>query len=134
MLTCGEYPCEKYNDIEAYDSFITHRNQLKDMEKAKRIGMKQYNLELEEKAEILQHLLADYNDGRRKSFFCIAANLLELQELKDVMKQISNKASSDSLSIKEKAAIAAGLFQSTAKQRSIVLKLNKKPSKNSGPL
>ena len=126
---CEDYPCQKYNDIEAFDSFITHRNQLKDMEKAQRIGIKQYNSELEEKADILQHLLANYNDGRRKGFFCIAVNLLELKEIKDVVEQITIKTSSDSLSIKEKAAIAAGLFQSMAEQRSIVLKLIKKPAK-----
>ncbi len=128
---CEEYPCEKYNDIETFDSFITHRNQLKDMEKAQRTGIEQYNLELEEKAGILRSLLANYNDGRRKTFFCIAVNLLELQELKDAMEQISIKTSSGNLSIKEKAAIVTGLFQTVAESRSIVLKLNKKPSKNS---
>ncbi len=131
---CEEYPCEKYKGIEAFDSFITHRNQLKDLEKAQMIGMEQYNSELEEKADILQSLLANYNDGRHKGFFCIAVNLLELQEIKDVMEQISIKTSSTNLSIKEKATIAAGLFQSMAEQRTIVLKLNRKPSKNSTSL
>ena len=131
---CEEYPCEKYKGIETFDSFITHRNQLKNMEKAQRTGIEQYNLELEEKAGILRSLLANYNDGRRKTFFCIAVNLLELQELKDVMHKISIKTSSGNLSIKEKAAIVTGLFQTVAESRSIVLKLNKKPSKNSSSL
>jgi hypothetical protein len=131
---CEKYPCEKYKDIDVFDSFITHRNQLKDIEKAQRIGIKQYNWELEEKADILQNLLANYNDGRSKSFFCIAINLLELQEIKDVMEQISIKTSSVNLSIKEKASIAIELFQSIAKLQFIVLKLNKKLSKNRSSL
>lgn len=126
---CKEYPCEKYDDIEVFDSFITHRNQLKDMGKMQRIGAKQYNRELEEKVEILQYLLTNYNDGRRKGFFFIAVNLLELQEIRDVMKQISAETSSDGLLIKEKAIIAVRLFQEMAEQRSILLKLNKKSSK-----
>lgn len=130
---CSEYPCERYKNIELYDSFVPHRNQLKDMAKAQRMGIKQYNSELEQKSEILQHLLANYNDGRRKSFFCIAIYLLELQQIKDVMEQISIKASSNERSPKEKAAIAVEVFQSVAEQHAVVLKFNKKPSKIKDP-
>lgn len=96
------------------------------------INLKTYS-ELEQKSVILQHLLANYNDGRRKSFFCIAVYLLELQQIKDVMEQISIKASSDNISLKEQATIAVELFQSVAKQQAIVLKFNKKPSKKKDP-
>jgi hypothetical protein len=130
---CGEYPCEKYDNTEAFDSFITHRNQIKDMEKAQRIGMEQYHSDLGKKAEILRQLLANYNDGRHKSFFCIAANLLEVQDLKAVMEQILLETCAGNLSMKEKAAIAERLFQSLAEQQSVVLKLHKKPSKSSMP-
>jgi hypothetical protein len=131
---CGEYPCEKYDNTEAFDSFITHRNQLKDMEKAQKTGMEQYHSDLHKKAEILRYLLLDYNDGRHKSFFCIAVNLLEIQDLNAVMEQISHETCGGNLSIKEKSAVAARLLQSVAEQRSVVLKLNKKPSKSSTPL
>lgn len=45
---CSEYPCDKYNGIEEFDSFITHRHQLKDMEKVKSIGIGSYHTELSE--------------------------------------------------------------------------------------
>ncbi len=50
------------------------------MEKAKRIGIEQYNLEQQEKKQILSCLLSGYNDGRKKTFFCVAVNLLGLSE------------------------------------------------------
>lgn len=131
---CREYPCEKYDNTEAFDSFITHRNQLKDMEKAQKTGMEQYHSDLHKKAEILRYLLLDYNDGRHKSFFCIAVNLLVIQDLNAVMEQILHETCGGNLSIKEKSAVAARLLQSVAEQRSVVLKLNKKPSKSSTPL
>lgn len=67
---CGEYPCEKYDSVMEYDSFLPHRNMRRDMERAKSGGMEVYQAELEEKAEILQELLDNYNDGRRKTFSC----------------------------------------------------------------
>ncbi|MGE5626753.1 MAG: DUF3795 domain-containing protein [Solirubrobacterales bacterium] len=126
---CNEYPCEKYNYIETFDSFITHRNQLKDLAKVKKMGIGPYQIELAEKIEILKYLLGNYNDGRRKSFFCIAVNLLELEDVKIVLEQIEAETKSGILTLKEKAAIAVKLFQSMAESRNIVLKLNKKTSK-----
>ena len=66
---CEEYPCGRYEHIDDYDSFITHQHRKSDLEKAEHIGMSAYNQEQEEKAEILEVLLSDYNDGRRKTFY-----------------------------------------------------------------
>lgn len=66
---CEGYPCEKYEHVDGFDSFITHRRQKGDLEKAQRIGIAAYNAEQSEKAQILQNLLDNFNDGRRKNFF-----------------------------------------------------------------
>ena len=66
---CSEYPCEKYDHIDDFDSFITHRNQKSDMEKAKRLGIDAYNAEQTEKAKILGIFLSKYNDGRKRHSF-----------------------------------------------------------------
>ncbi len=126
---CEEYPCEKYDGIDEFDSFITHRNQLKDFEKVRRIGIHAYQAELDEKIGILRYLLDHYNDGRRKNFFCIAVNLLELHDIKPVMAQLATEADEDRFTLKERAALAASLFQAAAAERDIVLKLNKKSAK-----
>ena len=81
---CGEFPCERYDRIDEYDSFITHRNRRKDMERFQKIGSEAYHSEQVQKAEILSFLLKNYNDGRRKSFFCLAVNLLDLEDIKAV--------------------------------------------------
>lgn len=50
---------------------------------ARKIGVCAYNREQAEKVQILNQLLEHYNDGRRKTFFCLAVNLLELSELRE---------------------------------------------------
>lgn len=126
---CESYPCEKYDDITRYDSFITHRRQIIDMEKAKAIGAEIYTVELCKKVKILKHLLENYNDGRRKTFFCLAVNLLEISDIHSVVEQIENETTNDN-SLREKALIAVSHFEDTARQKGIVIKLNKKPSKS----
>jgi hypothetical protein len=128
---CPEYPCRRYKgiDIEEYDSFITHQRQLRDIERAQKIGIKAYIEEQAQKAGILQTLLSNYNDGRRKSFYCVAINLLPLQDIEAVMKQIVENTSFNNLTVKEKAEKAASLFQDIAVRQGLVLKLRKKPVK-----
>ena len=79
---CDEYPCSKYDGEGERDSFITHRNILHDAKKAKKIGIEAYKAELDEKIGLLKILLENYDDGRRKSFYCLAVNLLELPDVK----------------------------------------------------
>ncbi|MEA4822706.1 MAG: DUF3795 domain-containing protein [Clostridiaceae bacterium] len=123
---CSEYPCTKYNAITEFDSFITHRNQIIDLEKAKSKGMSVYLAKLEQKATILKYLLENYDDGRRKTFFCLAVNLLELSDVKTVIKNLETDISL-AAARKEKALVAVTYFEGMAKQNGITLKMNQKP-------
>ncbi len=123
---CGEFPCGKYEGVDAFDSFITHKNQMSDIEKFKEIGMDAYNDEQSGKSEILKLLLSEYNDGRKKTFFCVAVNLLELKDIKEIMGQLSVIEGKERLSVKERAAYAEKLFKETASKQNVELKLRKK--------
>jgi len=122
---CAEYPCKKYDNADATDSFISQINQRKDMEKAKRLGIDGYRAELDEKVRILRDLLGSYNDGRHKSFFCVAVNLLELSDIKSVMERLAVETTTDN-TVKEKSAAAVRLFECMADRRNMSLKLRKK--------
>jgi hypothetical protein len=120
---CNEFPCKKYDGADKADSFITHLNQFRDMEKARGGGIDAYIYELNEKVRMLEQLLADYDDGRRKSLFCLAVNLLETEDIRRVLEQLR---SDTDMPRKEKAAFAASLLQAAAEQRNITLKLRKR--------
>lgn len=123
---CNEYPCEKYLHIDEFDSFISHQNQKIDMERAKEIGMDAYNSEQTEKIKMLKHFLSNYNDGRRKTFFCVAINLLDLHDIKKIMRQISRIPDFDNRPLKEKSAYVVGLLQDIAEAKNLELKIRKK--------
>lgn len=124
---CTEFPCGHYVGIDTFDSFITHKNQLADIEKARHMGLAAYQAEQRKKQEILRFLLETCNDGRRKSFFALAVNLLELEELQAAMEQLA--AEPEELPLKERAVHAAALLQAAASRRGIELKLRKKPGR-----
>ena len=120
---CECFPCKKYDGVDLSDSFVTHQNQFRDMEKAKR-NLNAYEAELNAKVKLLETLLCDYNDGRKKSFFCLAVNLLELEDVRCVMIQIEAQTKPDD-PVKEKAAVAQRLFQHMANEQNITLKLRR---------
>ena len=107
----------------AFPVSYTH---LSDMERARQLGIEAYNAEQVEKTKILDILLSDFNDGRKKTLFCTAVSLLDLRELQAVLRQIENRADLDTLTLKEKSAFAAGLLQEAAAKNNIELKLRKK--------
>lgn len=125
---CPEFPCSQFDGAEDYDSFITHQRQLSHINHAKEIGLEAYNQELTRKSKILDTLLAEYNDGRRKSFYCVAVNLLPLPKIETIMEEIANDLSLHALPLKDKAAYVVALFENDASQEGLVLKLRKKLS------
>jgi len=122
---CSEYPCNRYNGPCKADSFISYRNVVSDFIKADKYGLEQYIISLNDKMRILEYLISNYNDGRSKSFYCLAVNLIDLSDLNNIMEQIDRQIKFQDIDIKSKAKLAADLFYSTANKRNIVLKLIK---------
>lgn len=70
--------------------------------------------------------LQNCNDGRKKNFFIVAVNLLELEDVRNVTGHIKSAGKFGELLSKEKAAYVTGQFQKAADKQGIVLKLRKK--------
>ena len=78
------------------------------------------------KKKILDILLSGYNDGRKKTLFCVAVNLLNLQELKEALREIESRPDMEILTLKEKSTFAAGVLSEIASRRKVDLKLHRK--------
>ena len=124
---CPEYPWSRYEGFDDGDSFVPHRNRQQDIARARELGVDAYLARLEEKRTILEDLLANYNDGRRKTFFNTAVYLLPLEDLRTVMASLDSRMGLSEQTAKERALAAVGLLQAAADRRSISLKLNKRP-------
>jgi hypothetical protein len=95
------------------------------MEKAQNYGIENYKAELDEKLLILEYLLTNFNDGRRKNYYCLAVNLLDLPVLQSIHRQIVDNISGLTLSQKEKINLILPLFEAQASAQNIEIKLRK---------
>jgi len=119
---CAEYPCPKYGDqlkIER-DSFVTHKRILYNQERIKSHGIENFMLEQSRRISILQNMLASYDDGRSKSFYCLAAALLPPERLAGALAEISVDENK-----KKTAKALKSILQRYAEIEGIALSLDK---------
>lgn len=118
---CSKYPCSRYLAVNTKDSFITYQNVLNDFNTISRVGEEKFKEAMNLKIAILEKLLRDYNDGRKKNFYCIAVNLLSLDDLNEVMEKVEELKCDQ----KEKINEIVKLFHFYAKKKGISLSLRK---------
>ncbi len=86
---CSEYPCEKYDHIDDFDSFITHRNRRSDMEKAKRFGIDAYNTVQTEKAKILEIFYPTITMAVKDTLLCSRQSFWSCKNCKRYLKKLT---------------------------------------------
>lgn len=123
---CAAYPCARYDEFDAADSFVPHSRRAADSARAGEVGLDVWLALLRQKRAVLDQLLADWNDGRRKSLYCAAAYLLEPEALRRVMEALAAQSGLAAAPAKERAQAAAALLQTEADRAGISLKLNKR--------
>jgi hypothetical protein len=68
-------------------------------------------------------MLSEFNEGRSKTFYCIAATMLEIGELESVLDEA--RAKSTGLDLKAKAEVMHSLLDKIAENKGYLLKLRK---------
>jgi hypothetical protein len=107
---CAEFPCERLTGWDGGDSVVTHKNSLANLRTIKEHGIEQFVAQQRERIALLDTMLSEFDDGRSKGFFCLAATLLPLE---------------DGADLKSRAAILRRILGSAASRLGISLKLRK---------
>jgi hypothetical protein len=126
---CNEFPCSKINKWDKCDSFISHRVSLSNLRLIKKEGLNKFFTQQKKRIELLENMLENFNEGRSKSFFCLATALLTIEDveraLEESNRQILDKKI-DLKDIKSKSKILRDNLNKIAKSKSIDLKLKRK--------
>lgn len=122
--------CEKWRKHreagKIHDSFKCYQTLEQDISFIDKNGVQEFERLQKQREELLKVMLEDYNEGRSKSYYCIAATILEIEELKDALawaKQESEK--SGKTGIKEKSKLLHSILDDIALKKKYYLKLRK---------
>ena len=119
--------CEKWRKHRGFskqvDSFICYQKLEDNIAFIQKNGVNEFEKLQKTRENLLKEMLQEFNEGRSKSYYCIAATVLEIEELKEAL----TKAKEDSigLEIKSKSRILHSILDEIAERKSYYLKLRK---------
>jgi hypothetical protein len=119
--------CERWRkrrqDAKEHDSFKCYQTLEDDIEYIKKNGIQSFDEQQKIREHLLLMLLKDFNEGRSKSYYCIAVTVLDIKDLENALAEAEIK--SQSLDIKEKAKLMHSLLDDKASKRGYQLRLRK---------
>ena len=136
---CGEFPCAKFEawlgNLEQYDSFLTHQRTRPNLDSIRTHGIESFMQQQTKRMNLLKTMLENFDDGRAKSFYCIAATLLSTADLEESLHKAQEQIKQDRVKpedIKTRAKILRGLFEDCAARTGIDLRLRHKKRGSDG--
>jgi hypothetical protein len=119
--------CEKWKKHrdagEKIDSFKCYQKLEEDISFIYKNGISEYEKIQKDRGYLLKGMLKDFNEGRSKSYYCIAATVLEIEELKKALTYA--KKESTGLDMKSKSKILHSILDDIAGKKNYCLKLRK---------
>lgn len=128
---CPEFPCSKfksdaeYQQMQGSSSYPPNKKIIPNLNFIKEHGIKKFIEEQRKRIKFLETMIADFNDGRSRSFFCRAAALLDLKHLESSLDKATRKIKTDKIKqndVKNKARILKEIINEIACREGVDLK------------
>ena len=120
--------CEKWakhrESAKIVDSFKCYQKLEDDIAYIQKNGVDEFELLQKKREDLLKEMLQEFNEGRSKSYYCIAVTVMEIKELEEALAQAHKNA--DGLERNEKSRVLHGILDDIAQQKNYYLKLRKK--------
>ncbi len=119
--------CEKWKKHreagKKADSFKCYQKLEEDIAFIQRNGVAEFEKTQIVREELLKEMLREFNEGRSKSYYCIASTVLDINELEDALR----KARKDSkrIDVKDKSKLMHSIIDEIAGRKNYYLRLRK---------
>jgi hypothetical protein len=119
--------CEKWRNHrelgKLHDSFVCYQKLEDNISFVQEHGMAEFEKQQKSRERLLGEMLKEFNEGRSKSYYCIAATVLEIEDLEKSLAEARKQASE--LGPKEKARILHAILDRVADRKKYCLRLRK---------
>ena len=120
--TCEKW--KKHREVgKKYDSFKCYQKLEEDISFIQNKGISEFEKTQTQREYLLKEMLKEFNEGRSKSYYCIIATVLDIDEIKEAL--VIAKKGTDGLNIKEKSKFLYSKFDEIARKKDYILKLRK---------
>jgi len=120
--TCDKW--KKHREAgKKHDSFKCYQKLEEDIDFIQKNGVAKFEKVQKKREQLLKEILQEFNEGRSKSYYCIASTIIDIEELKNALN--TAKQNSKGLNIKEKSKLLHSILDEIAEQKKYYLKLRK---------
>ena len=105
------------------DSIVCYQKLEDNIDFIQKNGMDEFEKQQKTREKLLWAILAEFNEGRSKTLYCIAATILEIGELESILEMGREK--SNGLDIKAKSEVMHSFLNEIAENKNYLLKLRK---------
>jgi hypothetical protein len=105
------------------DSFKCYQKLEEDIQFILQRGIEEFEKYQKIREQLLKEMLNEFNVGRSKSYYCIAATVLRIDELQEVL--IRAREQSKGMQLDEKSKVMHSTLENLASEKGYLLKLRK---------
>jgi len=127
---CSDFPCSKFEGVDEYDSFLTHRKIMSNLIFIRKRGIKEFLNEQGRRQKLLEQMLEQFNEGRSRSLYCVVVTLLPIKTLEkslDLAKKKIKMRGVKASDLRSKAKALKDILGGIASKERIDLKLRNLP-------
>ena len=119
--------CDKWQKLrdagKQKDSFKCYQKLEEDISFIQKKGLEEFEKQQKIREKHLKEFLDEFNDGRSKSYYCIASTVVQIDELQDVLTKARQQ--SKGMQPKEKAEAMHKMLNEVSIEKGYILKLRK---------
>ena len=120
LANCGRWQ-KLRQEGRSHDSFVSYRALEDNTQFIARQGLAAFDQAQRQKEAVLKAMLRDFNEGRPRSYYCIAATVLDTDALAAALTKARRTALG--LEIKAKAKALHAILDAAARAKGLALKL-----------
>jgi hypothetical protein len=127
---CSDFPCSRFKSDEEYQqlkessSYPSYKKVMPNLNFIKEYGIKKFIEQQKKRIRLLGKMLENFDDGRSRSFYCKAADLLNLINLEGSLDKATQRIKTDNIKlgdIKIKAKILKSILNEIALKEGVEL-------------
>ena len=120
--TCAKW--RKFRETgKQLDSILSYQKLEDNIAFIQKNGKEEFEKREKAREKLLREILSEFNEGRSKTLYCIAATVLKISELESVLENA--RAKTKGLEIRVKSEVMHSLLNEIAENKTYLLKLRK---------
>lgn len=132
---CAQFPCYRFEGWDLGDSFVSHLRSIASLHAIRERGIEGFAAQQQARMALLRKMLEEFDEGRSKSYCCVACALLPLDEIEEGLAQARREVQDAGFAVEDRrnrATVLHRTFDDAAERLGVSLRLRTRKKTSTG--